>query len=335
MAKAKVVGFAFSLFFSIELVAVPSNVTPSRGAIANPSKIADHSIVHALWDGRVPESAIIQAKKSLKIGYGRTSHGSQLQWGLRRLPEFADSDGLGGKAYLKGILRTTEADPVGGLRILYGSHQDDNPGDWLSGDAGWANAHFAEETREFLTHPEHADYNVIMWSWCRQLSDVSSQDLVRYYLEPMEALERDYPRIIFVYMTGHLDGTGKTGNLHQRNEEIRSFCKARGKWLYDFADIESYDPEGAYYLDRLGDDSSNYDANKDGRLSTDTSDPKRPLKGDRNWAQDWQDTHTRGKDWFFASGDMAHAMDINVNMKTYALWWLFARLGGWDGRLAD
>jgi hypothetical protein len=26
----------------------------------------------------------------------------------------------------------------------------------------------------------------------------------------------------------------------------------------------------------------------------------------------------------------AHSMSVNANMKPYAAWWLWARLGGWD-----
>ena len=50
----------------------------------------------------------------------------------------------------------------------------------------------------------------------------------------------------FVYMTGHTDGTGLDGTLHLRNQEIRNYCKANDKVLYDFEDIESYDPDGRY-----------------------------------------------------------------------------------------
>jgi hypothetical protein len=57
-------------------------------------------------------------------------------------------------------------------------------------------------------------------------------------------LETDYPQVAFVYMTGHLDGIGISGNLNQRNNQIRQFCRAHNKVLYDFADIESMIPMG-------------------------------------------------------------------------------------------
>ena len=72
---------------------------------------------------------------------------------------------------------------------------------------------------------------------------------IQSYLDRMAALERDFPTVRFVYMTGHLDGSGANGSVHKRNEQIRSFCRSNGKILYDFADIESWDPEGkTHYL---------------------------------------------------------------------------------------
>ena len=60
----------------------------------------------------------------------------------------------------------------------------------------------------------------------------------------MNQLETDYPDVKFVYMTGHLVGSGQQGNLNQRNEQIRAYARANNKILYDFADIESFDPDG-------------------------------------------------------------------------------------------
>ena len=67
------------------------------------------------------------------------------------------------------------------------------------------------------------------------------------YLAAMTQLELDYPTVHFVYMTGHLDGTGPSGNLYRSNNQIRACCQAEDKLLFDFADIESWDPAGAYY----------------------------------------------------------------------------------------
>ena len=49
-----------------------------------------------------------------------------------------------------------------------------------------------------------------------------------------------------------------------------------------------------------------------------------------NWCTEWQESHTEGVDWF--DNYTAHSYPINGNQKAYAAWWLWARLGGWDGK---
>ena len=44
---------------------------------------------------KIPESAINQARETLHIGYGHTSHGSQLTSGMTGLIAFANNGGLG------------------------------------------------------------------------------------------------------------------------------------------------------------------------------------------------------------------------------------------------
>jgi hypothetical protein len=133
----------------------------------------------------------------------------------------------------------------------------------------------------------------------------------------MSELEADYPGVTFVYMTGHADGTGESGNLHQRNQQIRQYCIDHNKVLYDFYDLEIYDPDGTYYGDKAVTDNCDYDSDGNGSR-------------DRNWAIDWQNAHTQDADWYSCS--CAHSQPLNCNQKAYAAWWLWARLAGWSGR---
>ena len=174
---------------------------------------------------------------------------------------------------------------------------------------------WASATRTYLENSDNYDVNVIIWSWCGQ-ADTSEEDIAAY-LDLMNGLESDYPHVRFVYMTGHLVGTGTDGNLNQRNEQIRQYCRDNDKWLFDFADIESYDPDGLTNYNILyADDACNYDQDGDGNQ-------------DSNWAAAWQNAHTEDTDWYTC--DSAHSEPLNANMKAYAAWWLWARLAGWNG----
>jgi hypothetical protein len=117
-------------------------------------------------------------------------------------------------------------------------------------------------------------------------------------------------------MTGHLNGTGASGNVNLRNNQIRDFCIANSKILYDFADIESYDPDGLVnYMELNANDNCDYDSDGNGSL-------------DRNWALDWQNSHALNVDWWMSGA--AHSQHLNGNRKGSAAWWLWATLAGWN-----
>lgn len=243
----------------------------------------------------VPVEWINEAKLNLHIAYGHTSHGSQLTDGMTGLVGFKGSD-----------YSWSNGGSNGSLDL----HDYAMPGDLGSPDkTSWE-----ASTRSYLT--ANSDVNVIIWSWCGQVSTSTEAD-INLYLELMSTLENDYKNVKFVYMTGHLDGSGLTGNLHIRNEQIRTYCNNNNKILYDFADIESYDPDGVYFGNRSPNDACAYDTNGDGNL-------------DGNWAIEWQNSHAIGIDWYSCSS--AHSQPLNANIKAYAAWWLWARLAGWDGK---
>jgi len=267
--------------------------------------IIDHSCTHL---DTIPEEWIHKAKKNLHIAYGHTSHGSQIITGMTGLITFKGDIYLFNNGGKNGALDLRDTP-------FSKAHDLGNPN-----RQAWADA-----TRRYLDY--HEDINVVMWSWCGQVSNATETD-INSYLKLMESLENDYPEIQFVYMTGHLDGTGITGNLHIKNEQIRKFCRDNNKVLYDFADIETYDPDGTYFGEKHPTDACNYDYNEDGTTSQ-SDDLGYPMNGDRNWALDWQNSHTLGVDWFKCQS--AHSQPLNANQKAYAAWWLWARLSGWSG----
>jgi hypothetical protein len=261
---------------------------------------------HTCTDLRqVPQSAIEQAIASLHIAYGHTSHGSQLTDGMSALVAFANGGGLG--LSLPTDIFAWNNGGSGGALDLHDYA--------MAGDVGYY-PQWVNETRDYLDNPLHAGVNVIIWSWCGQASGYSEQNMIDYYLTPMSQLEIDYPNVRFVYMTGHLDGTGQTGNLNLRNQQIRDYCIANNNTLYDFADIESYDPDGLVnYMTLFCTDNCDYDSDGDGGR-------------DKNWALDWQNSHIENMDWYNCNA--AHSQSLNGNRKAYAAWWLWARLGGWN-----
>jgi len=153
---------------------------------------------------------------------------------------------------------------------------------------------------------------VVVWSWCGGVSD-NTVTGIQAYLNAMANLESEFPNVTFIYMTGHLDGTGSSGNLNQRNNQIRQYCQANNKVLFDFADIESYDPDGTSYLGQDADDGCYYYGDMSG-----------------NWAQEWCAAHS--EDSLCSTCDCAHSQSLNCNLKARAFWWMLARVAGWNGQ---
>lgn len=225
-----------------------SGTTDTAAAI-----IAGHE--YALDPATISTTTLDQIRNSYNIFYGHTSHGSQIITGLNMLASENSRYNLPSFHELSDDL---------------GSGGDTS---WVPPTRTWLNA-----------HPE---CNMVIWSWCGGCSD-NTVDGINAYLAAMEALELGYPNVQFVYMTGHLDGTGPDGNLYRSNNQIRAFCNENGKILFDFADIESYDPDGNYY----------------------------PNESDAcAWCESWCGSHT-----CVSCGDCAHSHCFNCYRKGQAFW---------------
>jgi hypothetical protein len=319
--------------------------------------IVDHNASREFYS--IPENWIEKAKNDFHIAFGHTSHGQQIIESLRNLDAFMTGKGSAAGTYavdfdgnlISGVLDLRDC-PWRRLlgwtqfgRDLGSGYYDGQMVDldytawiyttrkylgWIPGSGdGSQLSDYATGTPNY-----NSDINVIIWAWCGQVSHYGPFEEILNYLNNMTQMELDYPEVRFVYMTGHVDGTAITEDLHTRNEIIREYCRDSNKILYDFADIESWDPDGNYYGDKYVTQACNYDYNGDGRTSETQEacgQPSLPLNGDRNWALDWQDSHAEGIDWYQVDLGCNHTWHLSQNLKAFATWWMMARLAGWSG----
>ena len=273
--------------------------------------LVDHSCTDL---NEVPEAAITQAAADLHIAYNHTSHGSQLVSGMNALESFPDF----GNTYQwsddgsAGLDLDDYGIPCGVSDLSQGDSIDGN------GVTPWVTC-----TRDFLDLPANAHINVILWSWC----SIDWHDAQRY-VDNMEILVAEYPDVQFVFMTGHAQGQGEDmtpDRVHYNNQLIREHTRTHGRILFDFADIEAYDPAAAYFWDLFMQDNLDYNGG--------------------NWAVEWIDANpgseldqlttgngVNGYDGLSICAHSASPAEATVNciLKARAAWWMFAELAGWS-----
>ena len=264
--------------------------------LASSSSPVDEAYTTASWPGGliidhtcvdlnlVPLQYIDDAQDNVKIHYAHTSHGGQVTEGLARI-EASNATFDVSRASLS---LPTDA---GALCIYDGNA----PHTYITPDLYWQGASATAITQNTIDN--NPTLTVSLWSWCTQVDSYDAAG-IQEYLDTMTALEVANPGITFVYMTGNAQATGSSGyNRWVNNEQIRQYCLANDKILFDFADLDAW---------------------SNGAQNTYAYDP-----GDGS-----VQVPTEHAD--FIGNEAAHTTYTSCEQKGKAFWWLVASLAGWN-----
>jgi len=258
--------------------------TYAQGLIIDHNAVKNFDLIPDRW---------LDSAKTLTMHYGHTSHGMQIISGLKYIYENVDSE----KYTIS--FSTFQHDPMlppdnGGHRICScGWHPEDY----------WASEEGRNEVRRFASS---GLFDFSMFAFCGELA--GSKDLTDYineYLNTLNIFENEYPNMRFIYITGPSDGYPSYSKLRENNNMIRKYCRENNKILYDFADIENWDPDGNFY-------PNNYAC---------------------SWCEDWVRDHPMPNLPAECNAGLhtccPHTHGYNCYIKAKAYWYMMARLAGW------
>ena len=139
--------------------------------------------------------------------------------------------------------------------------------------------------------PSRLDVAFMKFCYIDWLPGTNVQKKWEEYRATMEALEADYPEVTFVWWTTAISTAGAGGDVRETfNNLVREYCVRNGKVLFDLADIESHDRQGNPCCDDIGAEALYAGYAVDG----------------------------------------AHPTGIGQTRLASAMWWLLARVAGWE-----
>jgi hypothetical protein len=247
--------------------------------------VIEHTCAAGL--SRIPPAWIDTARVSTRIYYGHTSHGKQVTEGLRRVEE-ADSF----YAYAVG----NRSLPSDSASFCVYDDESVTPATYCTTAEGM------DRTRGVLS--DNPTINISMFMWCIELN-TWTESQVQGYLDSLEVLEAEFPHVTFIYATGNAQYEGGEGyNRYLRNEQIRAYCTANDKVLFDFGDMDAwwYDPATSEWQQN----TYEYDGHTVPR----------------------EHSQYHGDEW-------GHTTFESCEVKGRGAWWMAAMLSGWHADPTD